>query len=62
LQEADDELSRELDALENESHPVLEIDQQQLDFVDIRFKIATTRSFIISNKGKVVLFTVDSRL
>ena len=46
--------SRELDKLENASLPSVKINQQQLQFGDIRYRSPKTCSFVIENTGKVL--------
>jgi phosphatidylinositol-bisphosphatase len=55
LQKTVDEVSRELDILENASLPTIKVSQHQLVFGKIRYGSPKTCSFIIENTGTVCI-------
>ncbi|RKO93184.1 Endonuclease/exonuclease/phosphatase, partial [Blyttiomyces helicus] len=54
LQAVHDDIYRDLDKFENESYPDLSIDQNVLDFGDVRFKVPVARILTVENKGQVM--------
>lgn len=53
FQKTVDDVSRELDMLENASLPTIKISQQQLSFGGVRYKSPQSCSFLIENTGTV---------
>lgn len=53
FQKVFDDISRELDMLENEAIPCLLMKEHQLEFGDVRYRVPCTKSVVIENTGKV---------
>ncbi|KAI8923326.1 hypothetical protein BC831DRAFT_501480 [Entophlyctis helioformis] len=54
LMAAQDDITRELDKFENEAHPDLALDANQIQFGDIRYMTPATRVVMLENKGQVI--------